>query len=44
VDAERIVEGSDVYMECRVQAKPNPYKVSLSEKLMINNTVVYNGA
>ena len=27
MDGERIVEGSDVYMECLVQAKPKPYKV-----------------
>ncbi len=31
VERERIVEGSDVYMDCLVQAKPKPYKVGTAK-------------
>jgi hypothetical protein len=32
VERERIVEGSDVYMDCLVQAKPKPYKVGTGKR------------
>ncbi len=45
VDWERIVEGSAVYMDCLVQARPKPYKVcivksQLNESLHATTTFV----
>jgi hypothetical protein len=37
VERERIVEGSDVYMDCLVQAKPKPYKVGTAKRNNIYN-------
>jgi hypothetical protein len=36
VERERIVEGSDVYMDCLVQAKPKPYKVGTAKRFILS--------
>ncbi len=43
VERERIVEGSDVYMDCLVQAKPKPYKVSPAKRnyIIIHFYILY---
>ncbi len=38
VERERIVEGSDVYMDCLVQAKPKPYKVGTAKRNLHNHS------